>query len=84
MTPGVFISPKDDGIPFDFTQSPVTLRVRQFYKSVKAAWEPISSGAIPYDPLRQTMEHLTRVAKEPPFPGSVSAATPPVSGAIKP
>jgi hypothetical protein len=84
VTPGVFITAEDDGSPFDFAQSPVTLRVHQFYKSVQAAWEPISSGAIPYDPLRHTIDRLTHLAKHPPFPGAVSAATPPSSGAIEP
>jgi hypothetical protein len=52
IAPGVTISSKDEGDPFDFEGSPVTVRVVVFYELVKRVWDGLDKTAL--DPVRHT------------------------------
>ena len=78
IAPGVILSSDVTGAPFDFTTTPVTVRIPRFLEVVAAAWAKINPTT--FDPLAIPMGD-PKYQSPKPSPGYRSTATPPVSGA---
>jgi hypothetical protein len=84
IVPDVLITPEDHGDPFDFTNSPVKLRVPRFYEIVKRAWEKLNEAPPTFNPLNDTLKKNKSAGIEPsPVSNPVFPTMPSPSGTIR-